>query len=25
KEKIISIGNEILTSTIKKLDQHIVN
>ena len=25
KEKIISIGNEILSSTIKKLDQHIVN
>jgi 3-deoxy-D-manno-octulosonic-acid transferase len=25
KEKIISIGNEILSSTIKKLDQYIVN
>jgi hypothetical protein len=25
KDKIIKIGDEILSSTIKKLDQHIVN
>ena len=25
KEKIISIGNEILSSTIKKLDQYIIH